>query len=137
MIGIDTNILVRHMVQDDAEQARLASELIESCSNANPASLPLLVLCETVWVLSSAYGFSRAQISRALQQILQTEGFDIEAHELAWNALFDYRDGGADFADGLLARINRQRGSTTTYTFDKRAARMNGFTLLAKKGDQG
>ena len=133
MVGIDTNILVRHMVQDDVKQAKLATALIETeCSPANPAHIPLLVLCETVWVLSSAYGYAREQITMALRQIMLTESFDIEEHAIAWNALAGYENGNADFADGIITRLNRERGCTTTYTFDKKAAKLPGCTLLTK-----
>lgn len=133
MVGIDTNVLVRHMVQDDAKQAKLATDLTENgCSQENPASIPLIVLCETVWVLGSAYGYAREQIAMALRQILLTETFDIEAHDIAWNALSDYQEGKADFADGVITRLNRMRGCDTTFTFDKKAARLPGFSLLGK-----
>ena len=133
MIGIDTNVLVRHMVQDDAKQAKLATDLIENgCSKESPASIPLIVLCETAWVLDSAYGYARNDIVMALRQILLTESFDVEAHDVAWNALSDYQDRKADFADSIITRLNRIRGCDTTYTFDKQASHLSGFTLLGK-----
>lgn len=133
MFGIDTNILVRHLVQDSKTQAALAQELIEKrCSSEEPAVISLIVLCETVWVLSRAYGYSREQIVVVLRQILLTDCFDIEEHAQAWDALYDYQAGMADYADCLMVRLNRARGCRTTFTFDRKAARLNGFTLLAK-----
>lgn len=131
MTGIDTNILVRYMVQDDEQQAELANDLIENrCSPSAPAMISLIVLCETVWVLKSAYGYARDQIAFALRQVLLTECFDVERHDLAWSALLDYQESNADFSDAVIARMNQLRGSETTYTFDRKAARLNGFTLL-------
>jgi predicted nucleic-acid-binding protein len=132
MVGIDTNVLIRYIVQDDAGQAALARELIEKgCSPQDPASIPLIVLCESVWVLSVTYGYSRGQVASVLRQILLTESFDVEAHAMAWNALYDYQADRADYADCLIARLNQERGCRTTFTFDRKAARLPGFTLLA------
>ena len=131
MIGIDTNVLVRQIVQDDEEQAALARELIEVRSSPkNQAHLPLVVLCELVWVLSTAYRYSRKQIVLALRQVLVTDCFDVEQHALAWTALYDYDACGADYADCVIAHLNREQGAETTYTFDKKASKNKGFTLL-------
>ncbi len=131
MIGIDTNVLVRYLVGDDPRQAERARQLIEGqCSAAQPAQIALIVLCELVWVLSGAYRYDRHLIVQVLRQILVTESFEIEHHSLAWIAWRDYASGSADYADCLIARLNQANGSSTTYTFDRRAARMDGFTLL-------
>jgi len=131
MVGIDTNVLVRHIVQDDQKQAALAQELIEErCSPVDQARLPLVVLCELVWVLGSAYGYSRKQIALALRQVLVTDCFEVERRDLAWAALQDYAAGGADYADRIIARLNCAHGADRTFTFDKKAARGEGFTLL-------
>lgn len=133
MRGIDTNVLVRFIVQDDKAQGALARKLIENrCSAERPAHLPLIVLCELAWVLDSAYGYSRDEIATTLRQVLMTDCFDIEEHALAWQALRDFGDGRADYADYLIARLNRQRGCDTTFTFDKKASAHPAFTLLAK-----
>jgi predicted nucleic-acid-binding protein len=134
MVGIDTNILVRQLVQDDPEQSELARRLVEDvCTVGNPGYVGLVVLCEVVWVLSSAYGFGRAEIATALRQVLLTETFDVQDHSLAWLALREYQASGADFADCVISIANRNRGCKTTYTFDKQASRSAGFTLLTEK----
>lgn len=131
MIGLDTNILIRYITQDDDAQADLARELIENqCSSQSPAYINLVVLCELVWVLSSAYEYVRSQICVALQQLLVTDCFEVEEHALAWDALRDYRAGTADYADCVIARLNRKSGAVHTYTFDKRAGSSAGFVLL-------
>jgi predicted nucleic-acid-binding protein len=133
MQGIDTNVLVRFVVQDDKRQAALASELIENhCSAENPAVISLIVLCEFVWVLSFAYNYSREQISSVLKQILVTECFDVAKHDLAWSSMLDYSLGVGDYADCLIARLNELNGAVTTFTFDKKAGRNSRFTLLSK-----
>ena len=131
MIGLDTNVLVRYLIGDDVRQAELARQLIEGqCLAANPARIALIVLCELVWVLGGAYRYDRELIVQALRQILVTEGFEIEQHSLAWTAWHDFARGTADYADCLIARVNEATGSSTTYTFDRKAARLAGFTLL-------
>ncbi len=134
MVGLDTNVLVRHIVQDDEAQAKLARDLIEGrCRATEPGHITLIVLCELVWVLDSAYGYSRQQIGLALRQILVTDCFDVEERALAWACVSDYAEGNADLADYLIGRLNQTRGSLTTFTFDKKAAHALGFTLLMKK----
>lgn len=92
----------------------------------------MIVLCELVWVLSGAYRYDRALIARVLLQIMVTECFDIERHSLAWLAQRDYAAGSADYADCLIVRLNRAHGSSTTYTFGRKAARLDGFMLLGE-----
>ena len=134
MVGIDTNVLVRHVVQDDERQAALASELIENHLSAeNHAHIPLIVLCEFVWVLGTAYGYSRQQISLALIQLLVTGCFAVERHDLAWTSYRDYHVGSADYADCLIAQINSDRGASPTFTFDRKAAKNSKFLLLTEK----
>jgi len=131
VIGIDTNVLVRFIVQDDEQQARIASELIEHrCSASSPGYVNLIVLCELVWVLSYSYGYARNEVATALRQLLLTDCLDVEEHALAWEALQDYAQGNADFADCVIARINDIKGARTTFTFDKQAGSNERFTLL-------
>jgi len=131
MVGIDTNVLVRHVVQDDEEQAALARELIENRLDAvNQAYIPLIVLCEFVWVLRTAYGYSRQQVALALRQLLVTDCFAVERHDLAWKAYYDYDGGNTDYADCIVARTNREHGAEPTFTFDRKAAGGEGFRIL-------
>jgi predicted nucleic-acid-binding protein len=125
MIGLDANILVRYIVQDDAAQAAAATALIEGeCTAENPAWVDCVVLCELVWVLESAYDFTRATVVEVLRTMLTSAELRIEASDMAWSALRSYQNGGVDFADCLIGLRNRQAGCETTATFDKRAGRM-------------
>lgn len=75
MIGLDTNVLVRYIVQDEPAQARSATQLIERVlTPEHPGFVNYVVICELVWVLESAYGFARAQIIPVLRQLLATVG---------------------------------------------------------------
>ena len=132
MKGLDTNVLIRHLVQDEAAQARLAGRFIASeCSRENPGFINRIVLCETVWVLESAYGYSREDIAGVLERVIRTQQFQIENVQSTWTALRMYRSGGADFADCLLGQTNLEAGSSETVTLDKKAAKAGGLRLLA------
>lgn len=132
MIGLDTNVLVRYITQDDPEQAAQATRLIEtSCTPAAPGRVAQIVLCELVWVLRRAYGYSKPQVVEVLDQILVTAELDIENEGLAFQALDAYREGPADFSDYLVVLSNRAAGCETTCSFDARlcahpAARLPG-----------
>ena len=131
MIGLDTNILIRYIVQDDAAQAAAASALIENeCSSENPGWVDCVVLCELVWVLESAYGYTRATVVEVLRTLLTSAELRVETPDMAWSAVRSYQNTGAGFADCLIGLRNRQAGCAMTATFDKRAARMETHRLL-------
>jgi len=121
MNGLDTNILVRYITQDDPEQAVQATRLIETrCTAITPGRVAHIVLCQLVWVLRRAYGYSKAQVVGVLDQVLVTAELAIENEGVAFQALDAYRDGPADFSDYLLALGNRAAGCEITYSFDTR-----------------
>lgn len=131
MKGIDTNVLVRYLVQDDPKQSRLATEFIETeCSIKKPAFVNAIVLCELVWVLETAYGYARSDISRVLEKILQARQLQVEQVDIMWKALNSYREEGADFADNYIGYLNIQKGCDNTVTFDKKAAKLKNFSQL-------
>lgn len=124
MIGLDTNVLVRYITQDDAKQAARAARLVEGhCTIESPGWVNLVVVCELVWVLEGAYGYSRDTVARVLRQILGTAELLVESPQLVWTALRAYEKSGADFADYLIGASNSDAGCVATFTFDKRAAK--------------
>lgn len=134
MIGLDTNILVRYLTQDDPEQSKLVNSLIENqLNNDNLGVISHIVLCEVVWVLSRAYGYSRKQLSNVIQAILTCKEFEVEAPDLAELALLEYSQGTADYSDYLLGRRHKAMGAEYTITLDKKAARSVCFKQLAAK----
>jgi len=122
MIGIDTNVLVRYIVQDDEQQAAVATRCIESCSVETPGWISVIVLCETVWVLSRAYGYDKMTVQSVLQRIFLACELAVEQQKYAWSALRDYAQGNADFSDYLIMHLNRFAGCEYTVTFDKKAS---------------
>ena len=112
MRGLDTNVLVRYLVQDDAAQARRAAKEIEAGSDAGEIYfIADVVVCELVWVLDRAYGYSRAQIGDALEGILQTRSFHFVDKDLLWQGLGDYKKGRGDFADYVIGRVGEKSKS--------------------------
>jgi len=128
--ALDTNVLVRFLVGDDrAQRARDARFIRTECSQDDPCFINRIVLCELVWVLESSYGYRRDRIAAALNQVLRARQLHIENLAEAWTALREY-ESGADFADSLIAAINRAAGCDYTATFDRRASRVPGFRVL-------
>ncbi|MGY6548917.1 MAG: PIN domain-containing protein [Roseinatronobacter sp.] len=136
MIALDTNVLVRFLVQDDPAQAQLADGLIAQLSDAAPGFIGREVLVELVWVLERAYGHARADIAAALDGLLAATELLVETAEDVGPAVERYRAGGFDFADLMIAAAARRAGARRLVTFDRRAARLPGVALLGAQGPQ-
>ncbi|MFK7942057.1 MAG: PIN domain-containing protein [Paracoccaceae bacterium] len=132
MIGLDTNILVRFLVQDDPGQGALARDLMAKCTEQDPGFVGCEVLIELVWVLERAYGFPRGKVSEALDALLSAEELILESPDAVALATERYRNEGADFADQMIAGAARRAGCQCLYTFDKRAARHPEVVLLTQ-----
>jgi predicted nucleic-acid-binding protein len=119
MIGLDTNILVRYLTQDDPGQSRKATDEIEKgLAEGQQFFIADLVMCELVWVLETAYGYDRREIVPALENILRTRQFQFENKDLLWTCLADYRNKKGDFADQLIGNVGHKVGCRETLTFD-------------------
>lgn len=132
MTALDTNVMVRYLVQDDPAQGRKAAEFIEAAELAGePILIGNIVLCEVVWILDSAYGYGRNEITTAIDQILQTGVFRFERKDIVRAALNEYRDSRKlDLADCLIGRVHEALGSTTTVTFDRSLRGLDAFRML-------
>lgn len=131
MIGLDTNVLARFLVADDEVQAARARACIEhAVAEGEMLYINRVVLAETVWILTKLYRQSRNALADAIERILLTAEFEVEEKQLAWEALHEFRRGGADFADALIGTVNRSAGCSTTVTFDKEAGKLKTFSLL-------
>jgi predicted nucleic-acid-binding protein len=131
MIGLDTNVLVRHLVGDDPVQTPRARALLAArCTVDDPCYVNRIVLCELVWVLARGYRYDRRTIAGALEQLLNAAELQIEDREAAVDALAAYRDGQADFADCLMGLLNRAVGCDCTMTFDRDAAALPEFAAV-------
>jgi len=131
MIGIDTNVLVHYIAQDDAVQSAQASDLIEQeCSQEIPGFVGIVVLLQLVWVSESCYGATRTEIAEIVWRILSTRHLVVEEAELVWKALRLFESGEADFSDCVIERVADAAGCTRTLTFDRQAAATAGMTLV-------
>ncbi len=131
MKAIDTNVLIRYLVQDDPVQGRKAAAYIEDAAEAEEQILiSNIVLCETVWVLDSAYGCAKSEIESAVERILQSSTFQFEAKDIVWTALEEYRAAKVDFADCMIGHLHRARGCEPTATFDVALRKLSTFQLL-------
>jgi predicted nucleic-acid-binding protein len=132
LIGLDTNVIVRFLAQDDEVQSRLATRLFARLTREEPGFVSLVVLAEVSWVLARAYKASRAELADAIEGLLRSAEIRIENAEAAWRALGAYQASkSAEFADALIAEIAALAGVTRTMTFDRRAAAEAGMALLA------
>lgn len=130
MIGLDTNVLVRYVMQDDPKQSQKASKLIESLTSEAPGFVPLVALIELVCVLTSCYDLTREQVAQALDALLRAKEIVLERAEQVSQALRTFGAGSADFANCLIERTAAAAGCGKTMTFDAGAAKFAGMTLV-------
>lgn len=129
--GLDTNVLVRYLTQDEPAQARRASAIIEgTLAKGGNCYLSVIVLCEIAWVLRGAYGLKKKSILLAVDQILETAGFLVEGRDLVREAVEQFRLGRGDFTDYLLGARNRAAGCSDTVTFDRSLRGSKLFAML-------
>ncbi len=122
MIGLDTNIIIRYLTQDDLQQSKLATQIIENELNTDKQGfISLVVLVELIWVLSSCYKLSKSELISIINQLLMTKQFKIEQVEHAFKALRKWQQGKGDFSDALIAVLAHNTGCEYTLTFDKKA----------------
>ena len=130
MIGLDTNVLVRYIMQDDPRQSPKATMLVESLDAHTPGFVGVVSLIELYWVLTSCYALTNEQVGRALGLLLRTKHLVVERADQVLRALRTFETGKADFADCLIERTAASAGCSQTMTFDGNAAKHAGMTLI-------
>ncbi|MEO7854762.1 MAG: type II toxin-antitoxin system VapC family toxin [Rubrivivax sp.] len=123
MIGLDTNVLVRYVMQDDPRQSPRATRLVEALSADEPGFVPVVAVVELVWVLSGSYALARTQVATVLDTLLRSKELLVDRAELVTQALHRYSADGADFADALIERIAAAAGCSATLSFDAGAVK--------------
>ena len=131
MIGLDTNVLVRYIMQDDPKQSAKATKLIESLDADRPGYITMVSVVELYWVLTSCYELTGQQVAQALEVMLRTKQLLVERADQGLSALRVLGEGGADFADCLSERSASGAGCGETMTLDIEAAKHAGMTLIA------
>ena len=133
MPALDTNVLVRYVVQDDSSQLAAAQRLIGRCvAEGSTLFVPVTVVLELEWVLRSYFAFGNADVLMALSSLFSAAELTIESERALEVALQLYRKGSADFADCLHVALATQAGEQPLWTFYKGAAKVSGAQLLAK-----
>ena len=133
MPALDTNVLVRYLVQDDAAQLAAAKRLISRCV-AEGATLfvPVTVVLELEWVLRSSFEFGKGDVLATLSSLFSAAELTFESERALEVALQLFREGSAEFADCLHVALATQAGEQPLWTFDKGAAKVGGAQLLTK-----
>jgi predicted nucleic-acid-binding protein len=120
MIALDTNVVVRLLVDDDPEQCRRARRLVEEAEkHQEPLWLCDIVMCETIWVLESYYDLGRDSIAPALKRLVRARQVVLQSSDQVAAALTAYSDGSADFADYLILEHAKAAGCDRLVTFDR------------------
>jgi predicted nucleic-acid-binding protein len=130
MIGLDTNVLVRYIMQDDAKQSPQATKLMDSLDTDQLGFVSLVSIVELYWVLTSCYDLSGQQVKQALESLLRTKQIIVDRADQVLRALRVFDEGKADFADCLIERTASSAGCTETLTFDVGAAKHAGMRLI-------
>ncbi len=130
MIGLDTNVLVRYIMQDDPKQSRKATALIESLNDDHPGFITVVSVLELYWVLTTCYDLTDNQVKQALDVLLRTRQIIVDRADQVLRALRVFETSKADFADCLIERTSSSAGCEQTLTFDVNAAKYAGMTLI-------
>lgn len=129
MTGVDTNVLVRFLTQDDPGQSAQATALFASFSEDAPGYLSREVMVELVWVLERAYDLTRAEIAGAVDGLLAAREIVVEAADRVGLATERYRKGGAGFSDQMIALAARDAGCARIVSFDRKAVATAGMEM--------
>lgn len=133
MIALDTNVLVRYLALDDPVQSRRAAAIVEEAlSREEGVFVPVIVLCETVWVLRGYYKLSKQRIIQVLDAVLTEKGFEVEARPEIHKALAEYRLHSGDFADYVIGFTARAHRCSVVFTFDHSLKTSSLFKLIGE-----
>ena len=132
MIGLDTNVLLRYLAQDDPKQSARATEIVEQrLTEQEPGFVSLVTILEVVWVLKSLFKRSRQEIANDLEMLLAADTLEVQNEQEVYLAVVSLRNGSGTFEDALIGSLGAWRGCSATLTFDEDAAkRLDGFELI-------
>jgi predicted nucleic-acid-binding protein len=132
MVGLDTNVILRYLLQDDPKQTPLANQIVDQFLNQqNPGLISLVTVLEIVWVLRSLMEQTPAEIATHLEHLLAADSLEVQNGQQVFEAAFALKRGTGDFEDALIGALNAWAGCPHTLTFDRKALRMPYFRILA------
>jgi predicted nucleic-acid-binding protein len=131
MIGLDTNVLLRYLAQDDPTHSPRATEIIERrLTEQEPGFVSLVSILEVVWVLKSLFKRSRQEIAHDIEMLLAADTLEVQNEQEVYYAVVSLRNGIGTFEDALIGALGVWRGCSATLTFDEDAAKqLPGFQL--------
>jgi predicted nucleic-acid-binding protein len=133
MPALDTNVLVRYVVQDDEAQLAAAKRLIRKClSEGQMLFVPITVTLELEWVLRASFEYSRDEVMQVLSDLFSASELTFESERALEVALHLHREGPADFADCLHIALAAQARELPLWTFDKRAGKVDGARTIGR-----
>jgi predicted nucleic-acid-binding protein len=131
MIGLDTNVILRYLLQDDPKQTRQANQIVErQLSEQNPGFISLVTVLEIVWVLRSLLKQTSSQIASHLENLLTADSLEVQNEQQVFEAVYALKRGTGEFEDALIGALNAWAGCSHTLTFDRKAARLPHFQGL-------
>ena len=131
MIGLDTNIVLRYLLQDDPKQARQANQIIDrQLSAQNPGFISLVTVLEIAWVLRSLLKQTPSQIATHVEHLLAADSLEVQNEQQVFEAAFALKRGTGEFEDALIGALNDWAGCSSTLTFDRKAARLPHFKVI-------
>ena len=135
MIALDTNVIIRFLVSEDAAQAEAARVLMERLTFDNQGFICREVIIEVVWVLERSYRFTRTQIADVLIELIATDSLVVEAADDVARAAFTYRQGGVGFSDLMILSSSKRSEAVPLYSFDRKLSRVEGAVLVEISAD--
>jgi predicted nucleic-acid-binding protein len=131
MIGLDTNVVVRYLTQDDAVQSAKATDLFErGLTEEEPGFVSVVAMVETAWVLERVYGLTAEELAAAVERMLEVNVLIVESEQEVFTAMIAVKEGRGSFADALIGALGAKGGCSHTVTFDQKALRLPAFQPL-------
>jgi predicted nucleic-acid-binding protein len=131
MIGLDTNVIVRYLAQDDPVQSPKATGLIErGLTEEDPGFVSVVAMAETAWVLERVYGRTAEEIAAVIERMLEVEVLVVESEQEVFTAMIAVKERRGAFADALTGALGARAGCSHTVTFDQKALRLTAFEPL-------
>jgi predicted nucleic-acid-binding protein len=131
MIGLDTNVVVRYLTQDDAVQSAKATDLFErGLTEEEPGFVSVVAMVETAWVLERIYGLTAEELAAAIERMLEVNVLIVESEQEVFAAMIAVKEGRGSFAAALIGALGAKVGCSHTVTFDQKALRLPAFQPL-------